>query len=49
MKKIVIKVNTNPLSPAEAKGFIEKLKELYSKKLDIKTIKNKTEYEIEYI
>lgn len=48
-EKIVIKVNTNPLSPAEAKGFIEKLKELYSKKLDIKTIKNKTEYEIEYI
>lgn len=48
-EKIVIKVNTNPLSPAEAKGFMEKLKELYSKKLDIKTIKNKTEYEIEYI
>ncbi len=48
-EKIIIKVNTNPLSPAEAKGFIEKLKELYSKKLDIKTIKNKTEYEIEYV
>ena len=48
-EKIVIKVNTNPLSPDEAKGFIEKLKELYNKKLDIKTIKNKTEYEIEYI
>ena len=48
-EKIVIKVNTNPLSPDEAKGFIEKLKELYSKKLDIKTIKNKTEYEIEYV
>lgn len=48
-EKIVIKVNTNPLSPDEAKGFIEKLKELYSKKLDIKTIKNRTEYKIEYI
>ncbi len=48
-EKIVIKVNTNPLSPDEAKGFIEKLKKLYSKKLDIKTIKNKTKYEIEYI
>lgn len=48
-EKIVIKVNTNPLSPDEAKGFIEKLKKLYSKKLDIKTIKNRTEYEIEYI
>lgn len=48
-EKIVIKVNTNPLLPDEAKGFIEKLKELYSKKLNIKTIKNKTEYEVEYV
>ena len=44
---ITLNINTSPLSKEEAKGLMEKLKKLFSKKLTIEEIEDAT-YDIKF-